>query len=89
MKLSTKADKYLSQFRISQYDGQLLLEVKLWTVLAAMLPLKSEIQALKLLGKRSVFSAMNDVARFKRSGQIVEKRCGGLLPNRLHTLNHE
>jgi len=88
-KLCTKADLYLKQFRVSQYEGQLLLEVKLWTVLAAMLPLKSEMEALKLLGKKSVFCAMNDAAAFKRTGQIKERRWFGLLPSRQHALQHE
>jgi len=89
MKLCVKADKYLSQYRLSQYDGQLLLEVKLWTVLAAMLPLKSELHALRLLGKKRIFGDINKVANFKRAGHIKERRFFGLLPSRHHTLWHE
>lgn len=88
-KLSAKADVFLAQFRISQYDPQLLLEVKLWTVLAAMLPTKSEILALQLLGKNKVFGDINKVADFKRDGVVRERRLWGLLPDRVHTLQHD
>lgn len=89
LKLSAKADKYLNQFRISHYDPQLMLEVKLWTVLAAMLPLKSERNALKILGNKAVFRAINDVAAFKRVGKISERRAWGLLPDRQHSLHFD
>lgn len=82
MLLCAKADLFLKQFRVSHYPPHLMLEVKLWTVLAAMLPLKSELLALKMLGKKSVVKPINDVASFKRQGQMVQKRLWGLLPSR-------
>lgn len=88
-KLSAKADVFLAQFRISQYDPQLLLEIKLWTVLAAMLPTKSELLALRLLGKAKVFGDINKVADFKRDGVVRQRRLWGLLPDRVHSLQHE
>lgn len=86
--LSQKADVILNQTRVSQYDPHLLLEVKLWTVAAAMLPLKSEVDMLSLMGKKQVFKDINAVANFKRDGVIQETRFLGLWTRR-HVLTHE
>lgn len=86
--LAMKADVLLNQTRISHYEPSLMLEVKIWTVAAAMLPLDSELKMLKLIGNKKIFKSMNDVAGFKRNGVINENRFLGMW-NRRHVLTNE
>jgi hypothetical protein len=65
-----EADNFLMKYRLNHIDPMLMLEVKCWTVFCALLPTKSELEAVELFSDKRLYRNINKIARFKRSGQI-------------------
>jgi len=78
-KLHRQADAFLTKYRVNLIHPVLMLEVKHWTVLAAMIPTSSEMRGLALMAKPKLYKAMNQATEFKRDGTVVKKRF--FLPN--------
>jgi len=71
-KLYRQAKTFLGQYRVNHLPPELLLEVEHWTVLASMIPTKSEILGMKMMAKPKLFDQMYKTARFRRDGMLRE-----------------
>lgn len=69
--LHKKANAFLRKYRTNHLDAVMMLEVKQWTVLAAMQPTKSEMLALRFIAKGRTMRDMGSLARFKRTGEVT------------------
>lgn len=68
--LHRQADVFFRKYIINHLDPLLVLEIKQWTVYAAMMASESEIRGIDMMAKRNVIHDMGRVARFKRAGEV-------------------
>lgn len=81
-RLHDLADRFLTRYRVDHYHPAIVMEIKHWTVLAAMLPTTSELKGVKMMSKKKVFKQMETLAQFKRDGVVYKPRWFGLLPDK-------
>lgn len=75
--LHKKATAFLRKYRIDHLDAIILLEVRAWTVYAAMMATESELKGLHLMAKGNVIRDMGRVAEFKRTGTVTTSWLNG------------
>lgn len=69
-KLHQAAHGFMQQYRINHLEPSVLLQVLHWTVLAAMVPLPMELEALQLLAQPGIWNNMNQLTTFRQKGKI-------------------
>lgn len=72
-KLHRMAKTFMASYRTDHLAPELVLEIKHWTVLAAMIPSQSEMRGLKMMANAELYRQMGKAAQFKRDGKVVEK----------------
>lgn len=73
-KLHRAARTFLKTYRTDHLQPEILLEIQHWTVLAAMIPTKSELLGMKMMAKKKLFGQMGQAAAFKRDGKLRENK---------------
>lgn len=77
-KLHQLSKTFMNKYRVNHIDSFLYLKVIHWTVLAAMVPMKMEVDALKKMARSKIFDDINKVNKFRAKGVIVRSRFWGL-----------
>jgi hypothetical protein len=73
-KLHRLAKSKLATYRVNHLPPELLLEIKHWTVLAAMIPTTSEMAGIKMMANAKLYKQMGESARFKRDGSVAARK---------------
>lgn len=72
-KLHRLAKSYLGTYITNHLPPELLLEVRHWTVLAAMIPSNSEMLGMEMMAQNKIYHQMSKAAQFKRDGKLKER----------------
>jgi len=75
--LQKKAVAYFKRFRIDHLDPIMLLDVRSWTVYAAMIATETELKGVDLMAKGSIMRNMGRVSEFKRTGTVTTSWLNG------------